>query len=645
MSEKYPLQKIAAIIQARIGSSRLPAKVLMKLAGKTMLAHIIERCQVLVDSGDIDMVVVATSTNEKDVECVKIAQECGVNWYQGSEEDIMRRYKEAAQKYSADIIIRVTADSPLVDIDEVRKMLAYFIQQHTQGNTLEYLHNISNTGLHLNQQGVPLGLGAEIITMNALLKADHLAVESYQREPFIVIEEHPAQFKTAFFPAPAWLQGHDFRLTVDEQADFDLIKTIYDAFYLHDALSRHQRIVTIKSSIEFLKSHPSLADINQNVNQKTYYTLSNYYQPPTIAFYCEAGTDIGLGHVMRCITLAQELQSKYKAAITFYVSDFDPALTQLSQAGFAYYALFQPPCQAPDILIIDMLNSQRIPFNSFYNLDSTDTKPKMLVLVDDLHTIKLIDSAIDLVVNSQIFVNQSYYNEFPKTTKLLGLPYLLLRSSFQKYLIPQKQLEKQQRKQLKNILVTFGGGDRLGSTLKVVNALKKISLPITITIILGAAFPFQKELQEMKDTLPTNINLVYDPNHIEDYMYLADLAFCTAGYTGYELISMGTPLVIIEQEKEQEAIIKKLVAQGAAQSLGYHDQVTEDQIITVIRSYLSAPHLLVAMRKKCFGLIDGKGCERVSRNIMMLWQRKSTFQDFNSQPMLLIDRYHGKNTT
>ncbi|MBI3032828.1 aldo/keto reductase [Candidatus Woesearchaeota archaeon] len=618
MPHNYPSKRIAVIIQARVGSTRLPSKILLNLAGKPMLTHIIERCQTLLDNGDIDAIVVATSTN------VKIAQECGVQWYQGSEDDIMQRYKEAAQKYAADIIIRVTADCPLVDVEEISRMLAYFMEHQTHNSDkflkLDYIHNISNTGLTLNNTGVPLGLGAEIITKEALLKADALAVKPYQREPFLVIEEFPQQFSTEFFPASPWLQHHTFRLTVDEQADYDLMNIIYDKLYHPLARSARERIVTIKECIDFLKSHPDIAAINSNVNQKTYYAVSEYLQAPNVVFYCEASSDIGLGHVMRSLTLAQKLKDKYNANVCFYVNLFEPALNLISKANFVYST--SPNIPNTDIIVIDVLRSLILGEQLIRRIKN---KCKALVIIDDLYNFTDLYSSADIVVNTQISADETNYDQFPALKKLLGLNYLLLRRSFQKYLNEiSENLKKKQQSNLKNILVTFGGGDRLGSTLKVITALNKASLPIKITVIIGNAFPFMKELEQLRTKLSSNFEIVFNASNIEDYMYQADIAFCTAGYTGYELLALGTPFFVIEQEPEQQRIIEKLVETGAVRSLGYHDKVTEEKIITAVTSLLLFPQQLVDMKKKCYGLIDGKGTERVADEIIKIYKQKNS---------------------
>ncbi len=632
MSQNYPDKKIVIIIQARTGSTRLLSKILLKLAGKTMLTHIIERCQTLLDQGDIDAIVVATSINEKDRACVKIAQECGVSWYQGSEEDVMLRYKEAAERYDADIIIRVTADCPLVDVDEISRMLAYFIEQQThKKQQLDYIHNVSNTGLNLNSTGVPLGLGAEIITRDALLRADALAVKQYQREPFLIIEEFPKQFLTAFFPAPSWLQHYNLRLTVDEQSDYDLMKIIYERLYHSLASTAMERIVNIKECIDFLKANPTIAALNFHVGQKTYYTVSEHFQAPRTAFYCEASTDIGLGHVMRSLTLAQELREKYNAKICFYVNDFEPALNMISKTDFMYSTTDKIP--DVDVLIIDVLHQPAL------NDVLKKAHFKVLVIIDDLYSFDTIYSYADIVVNSQITANNVNYDQFSALKKLLGLKHLLLRHSFQKYLTSEKQQEKQKRKEIKNIIVTFGGGDRLGSTLKVLNALNKASLPIKITVIIGNAFPFMKEFEQLRSTLSSHFEIIFNAPHIEDYMYQADLAFCTAGYTGYELIAVGTPFFIIEQENEQHPIVQKLVETGAALSLGYHDVIPEEKIITAVKSLLSSPQQLVEMKKKCYGLIDDKGTERVADEILTTYKQKIALNNNETNKMYTPMKY------
>ncbi|MGB9200159.1 cytidylyltransferase domain-containing protein, partial [Methanobacterium sp.] len=105
------MKNIVVIIQARIGSSRLPGKVLMDISGKPMLWHVIERVK---KSKKIDYIIVATTSKSEDLPILKLSEDMGVKTFTGSEDDVLDRYYHAAKEFKADIIVRVTSDCPLV---------------------------------------------------------------------------------------------------------------------------------------------------------------------------------------------------------------------------------------------------------------------------------------------------------------------------------------------------------------------------------------------------------------------------------------------------------------------------------------------------------------------------------------------------
>lgn len=106
------MKKVVAIIQARMGATRLPGKILMDIAGKPMLCHVIERMK---QSKNVDSIVVATTTKEEDKAVLELAKECGIKIFAGSEDDVLDRFYQATKKFGADVIVRITVDCPIID--------------------------------------------------------------------------------------------------------------------------------------------------------------------------------------------------------------------------------------------------------------------------------------------------------------------------------------------------------------------------------------------------------------------------------------------------------------------------------------------------------------------------------------------------
>lgn len=243
--------KTVAIIQARMGSTRLPGKVMKLLAGKTVLAHVIERvkaCPLLSD------VVVATTTLQQDEVIVAEAVRCGAKYFCGSKDDVLSRYYHAARAFNADIVVRITSDCPLFDPTILTKMLQDFLARAKGGEALDYYSNAL-------QPSFPLGLSAEIFTFTALTRAFSEATKDYEREhvtPYFY--QHPDLFAIDGLTHVDDLSH--YRWTLDTAEDFDLITKIYDHVYEEGRLFQTDEV------IQLLKDKPTLAKINAHVRQK-----------------------------------------------------------------------------------------------------------------------------------------------------------------------------------------------------------------------------------------------------------------------------------------------------------------------------------------------------------------------------------------
>lgn len=245
--------KTAAIIQARMGSTRLPEKVLLNLCGKSVLAHVVERVRV---SRAVDEIVVATTDRQADDAIAAAAAALGATPFRGSEEDVLSRYYLAAVESRAETIVRITADCPLFDGELLRAMLAEFTAANRPGQSarIDYLSNTLT-------RTYPRGLDAEIFTFAALEQAYRAATRPSEREhvtPFIY--SHPQLFNLRNFAA-----DHDYsryRWTLDTEDDWRLIEAIYGRLYHRD------RLFGTRETLALLEREPALAKLNAHVTQK-----------------------------------------------------------------------------------------------------------------------------------------------------------------------------------------------------------------------------------------------------------------------------------------------------------------------------------------------------------------------------------------
>ena len=244
--------KTVAIVQARMASTRLPGKVLRELAGKPMLEHVIHRVK---SSKMIDEIVIATSRNEKDERIVELAKRLNVGWFVGSEEDVLDRYMKAAEQVAADIIVRITADCPLIDPHTIDRI----VKRHLKLN-VDYTRTLIDQN---NSKSFPRGLDTEVFSINVLRKVHKLAKKPREREHVTAfIYEHPKMFKIEIIEAEESLQRPKYRLCVDVEEDLRLITEIYHQLYVSGG------IIDIKDVVKLLDNNPNLQEINAHVKQR-----------------------------------------------------------------------------------------------------------------------------------------------------------------------------------------------------------------------------------------------------------------------------------------------------------------------------------------------------------------------------------------
>lgn len=195
---------IGIIIQARMGSTRLPGKVLRPIAGKVLLDHVLGRLASLTYPVKV---VVATSDLSQDDAIVRHCEINGVAVFRGSESDVLNRYYQCALKYQFEHIVRLTADNPFTDMDELQRL----IERHlAEGN--DYTHSFGC---------MPLGVGGEIFSFSALEKSDREGLAPNHREHVNeYIQENPGIFRIGILQVVPQKKRPGLRLTVDTETDY-----------------------------------------------------------------------------------------------------------------------------------------------------------------------------------------------------------------------------------------------------------------------------------------------------------------------------------------------------------------------------------------------------------------------------------------
>ena len=242
--------KTVAIIQARMGSSRLPGKVLMNLQGKTVVAHVIERVQ---EACAVDEVVLATTERRGDDLLAEEGETLGVRVFRGSETDVLGRFHGTALQAGADLIVRITADCPLFDGALLEEMLQ---RRHTlpTGEEPDYLSNTL-------RRTYPRGLDAEIFSFKVLDLAHREARENFEREhvtPFIY--NRPDRFRLLGHEGRTDLSG--YRWTLDTPEDWLFMREVFSL------LSGTGQKVSTAAVLNLLRERPELSELNARIEQK-----------------------------------------------------------------------------------------------------------------------------------------------------------------------------------------------------------------------------------------------------------------------------------------------------------------------------------------------------------------------------------------
>lgn len=237
--------RVVGIIQARMGSTRLPGKVLSDLGGQTALARVIRRVR---RARALDDVIVATSESAADLAIVDQCRRLSTACFRGSEDDVLDRYYCAAKEVEATAVVRITADCPLIAPEIIEETAAAFLNEQP-----DYASNAL-------VPGYPRGLDVEVFTMEALSRTWQHARLPYERvhvTPYMY--EVPGRFRVLSVAAKA--DYSHYRWTLDTSEDLSMIRTVYEHFGSNDLFGW-------RDVLALMQQEPQLAEINMHVRQK-----------------------------------------------------------------------------------------------------------------------------------------------------------------------------------------------------------------------------------------------------------------------------------------------------------------------------------------------------------------------------------------
>lgn len=336
--------------------------------------------------------------------------------------------------------------------------------------------------------------------------------------------------------------------------------------------------------------------------------------PANLVIRADASPEIGTGHVMRCLALAEPwLQGG--GNITFVSAKLPSALAKrIKISGIQLQSLSAPPGgeadakelaqiakkQKADWVVVDGYH-----FEANYQRELKNAGLRFLFFDDFGHAKHY---CADFVLNQNLGAGENLYSSRESFTKLLlGARFVQLRNEFSKWRDWRRTIPPQTKK----ILVTLGGSDSENVTLKVVQAIQQISdLKFEAAIVIGGSNPHGEELKSVTQSSPA-IRLIQDAENMPELMAEADLAIAAGGTTAWELAFMGLPALMMVMADNQRSNAEQLQSAGVARNLGWHKDLPPEKIAQQMGS-LSDDFLTRGKMSRCGKeLVDGLGSERV----------------------------------
>lgn len=320
-----------------------------------------------------------------------------------------------------------------------------------------------------------------------------------------------------------------------------------------------------------------------------------------VVFRVDGGHRIGFGHIIRSLTLADKLGKKDE--ILFLMKDDAVGIEKVREAGYEV-CLLQDKYDiisnlSGEIFISDIRDT---PVEYMIKARSVS---KCLVTFDDLGKGRyLADILVDANIDEKFNITGGEQKgNLP--LYLFGASYILLREEF------GNCEKKKVKKKVEHLLITMGGSDAKGVTLKIAEAIKDMKLEIKVVILLGRGFLLKDKLFDIIQNSYGKFTVFYDEKNVFKHMLWADLAIAPAGVTMFELACCGVPTIVIPYDEDQEKNTCQFLERNLIINLGISDYVTQEKISEIVNSIIDNYEARERMSRESQKFVDGQGLFRV----------------------------------
>jgi len=556
--------KILAIIKARMRSKRLPGKSLKKVAGKPLLEYTIDRLST-VDS--IDKIVVATSKEKIDDSIASFCKEKGVDFFRGSEEDVLSRFAQAARRYNPEYIVRICGDEPLVDPKIVKRAIKEHIQQKA-----DYTTTVGN---------FPTGVDVEVINYDVLRDVDgKVKGRDYRENETMYIRDNPDKYRIHRMKPPKKLNRPDIVVTVDTKEDLKFVESI---------------LKNSRTGSPDTEEVVSLVDSGK-VSRK-----------PQILIRADGSKEKGLGDLTSSMNIARQMEDKYQ--FVFASKNYEQGIDFVKSQGYDVLVLPIDNGEREDLRImkeycdrhgIGFCIVQLVPNNPSFVKKLSKFVKTLMVDFDGG-----IEVASDILLCWDLDANKKNYKfSRPDTVSLLGPKYAPLKKDVIRY------RKEGYGSKIERVAVTTGGSDPHNITFKLLGALERLDKAHRFNFILGPGF---ERFDEFKDKASERFGHVRNPENPHEIFSESDLVISTGGLTCFELAALGAPFIGISNVPHEARRLKKLDSLGVCKFVSMGGDLG-GKIARALES-LSSKETREKMGERGKSLVDGRGAGRVAAEV------------------------------